>query len=157
VEAPQFHSTTQSHWSRGLGGQRFASRGCTNSRWNLVSPFSYIGDPDMIDHWRPQSPCRQLDASLGFMSTKWKASSVITHCLSGFHSTPCRSSFSSRHSDQLEPRSSCWGGALWRPCNFTPTTQSHWSSGSTVSFLSRGSVVCVLGIHKLTMEPGFSC
>ncbi len=21
---------------------------------------------------------------------------------------------------QLEPRSSCWGGALWRPCTFTP-------------------------------------
>jgi hypothetical protein len=45
---------------------------------------------------------------------------MITHCLSRFHFTPCRSSSSSQHSDRLEPRSSCWGGALWRPCNFTP-------------------------------------
>ncbi len=49
----------------------------------------------------------------------WKAA-VITHCLPRFHSTPCRSSSSSQHSDQLEPWSCCWG-ALWRPSNFTPT------------------------------------
>jgi hypothetical protein len=45
---------------------------------------------------------------------------VITHCLPQFHSTPCRSSSSSQHSDRLEPLSSCWEGALWRPCNFIP-------------------------------------
>jgi hypothetical protein len=51
-EVLQFHSTTRSHWSNGqsfaslLGGQRFASRGCTNSLWNRVSPVS-----DVSLHW----------------------------------------------------------------------------------------------------------
>jgi hypothetical protein len=40
---------------------------------------------------------------------------------------------------------------------FHSNTQSHWSSGPTVCLLSRGSAVCILGMHKLTMEPGFSC
>jgi hypothetical protein len=40
---------------------------------------------------------------------------------------------------------------------FHSTTQSHWSSGSTVCFPSRGSAVCVPGMHKLAMELGFSC
>ncbi len=31
-------------------------------------------------------------------------------------------------------------------------TQSHWSSSSTACFPSRGSAVCVPGMHKLTME-----
>jgi hypothetical protein len=55
------------------------------------------------------------------------------------------------NSDQLEPLSSCGGGggALWRPCKFTPQ-QSQWSSGSTICFPSRESAVCFLG--KLTME-----
>ncbi len=39
---------------------------------------------------------------------------------------------------------------------FYSTTQSHWCSGSTICFLSRGSAVRVPGMHKLTMEPGFS-
>ncbi len=37
---------------------------------------------------------------------------------------------------------------------FHSTAQSHWS---TVCFPSNGSVLCILGMHKLTMEPGFSC
>ncbi len=48
----------------------------------------------------------------------------------------------------------------WSPVEalqFQSTTQSHWSSGSTICFLSRGSAVRVLGMQKLTMEPGFSC
>jgi hypothetical protein len=43
---------------------------------------------------------------------------------------------------------------LWRPLQFHSTTQSHWS---TVCFPSNGSVLCILGMHKLTMEPCFSC
>jgi hypothetical protein len=61
-----------------------------------------------------------MGASLDFAVTMWKASSDHTYLLR-FHSTPCRSSSSSsQHSDRLEPWSSCWGGALWRPCTFTP-------------------------------------
>ncbi len=48
----------------------------------------------------------------------------------------------------------------WSPVEalqFHFNTQSHWSSGSTVCFPSRGSADCVPGMHKLTMEPGFSC
>jgi hypothetical protein len=40
---------------------------------------------------------------------------------------------------------------------FNTNTQSHWSSGSTVCFPGRESAVCVLGMHKVTMKPGFSC
>jgi hypothetical protein len=46
---------------------------------------------------------------------------VITHAFPQFHSFPCRSSSSSQRSDRLEPQSSCWGGSVWRPSNFTPT------------------------------------
>ncbi len=40
---------------------------------------------------------------------------------------------------------------------FHSNTHSHWSSGSTVCFPSRGSAVRIPGMPKLTMEPGFSC
>jgi hypothetical protein len=40
---------------------------------------------------------------------------------------------------------------------FHSTTQSHWSSGSTICFLSWGSAVRFQGMHKLTMERGSSC
>jgi hypothetical protein len=33
---------------------------------------------------------------------------------------------------------------FWSPCSSPITTQSHWSSGSTVCFPSVGSVVCIL-------------
>ncbi len=35
-------------------------------------------------------------------------------------------------------------------------TLSHWSSRSTVCFPFRGSAIRIPGMHKLTMEPGFS-
>ncbi len=36
---------------------------------------------------------------------------------------------------------------------FHSNTQSHWFSGSTVFFPSRGLAVCIPVMHKLTMEP----
>jgi hypothetical protein len=83
---------------------------------------------------------------------------VITHCLPRFHSTPCRSFSTLQHSEWLEPRSSCLGGGgPVEALQLHTTTQSHWSSGSTICFSSRGSALRVLGIHKFTMELGFSC
>jgi hypothetical protein len=74
VEALQFYSNSQSHWSSGSTvcfpsrGQRFVSQGCTNSQWNrflllvLSYPLSrylliHIGDPDVIDHWTHPRLC----------------------------------------------------------------------------------------------------
>ncbi len=62
VEALQFHSNTQSHWSSGLTVcflSRFASRGCTQyhngTGFLLLALSRYIGDPNVIDHWpRPR-------------------------------------------------------------------------------------------------------
>jgi hypothetical protein len=110
-----------------LGSQRFASQGCTHSHngtgFLLLAPSRYIGDPDMIDHL----PCPRLRADNGKLHQascrRCEKPAVITCCLSRFHYTPCRSSSFSQHRDRLAHWSSCWGGggALWRPCNFTPT------------------------------------
>ncbi len=125
-------------------GQQFMYWGRTHTyNWTGFSCHGmsrYIGDPTWYDHWL----CRpSVGASLGFAPTMWKADGFIalqwalhyasrrwcgkltwSHitCLPWFHSDPCRSSSSSQHSDRLEPRSCCWGGggALWRPCSFTP-------------------------------------
>ncbi len=139
-----------------LGSQWFTSRGCTNSP--DFSCQRYIGDTSVIDH-RPQPKLRTDNGKLHQASCRrCEKPAVITHCLLRFNSTPCRFSSSSQHSDRLEPRSSCWGGgALWRPCNFTPRHSENMSSGSTVCFPSGGSAVHVLGMHKLTLKPDFSC
>ncbi len=122
----------------------------------LLALSRYIGDCNMIDHW-PHPRLRADNGKLHqALCRHCEKPAVTTHCLPRFHYTSCRSSSSSLHSDQLEPWSSCWGGALWRPCNFTPT-QSHQSSGSTVCFPSRGSAIRILGMHKFRMELGFSC
>ncbi len=46
VEALQFHSITQSHWSSGstvcFPSRGFVSWGCTNSHWSRVSPVSAV-------------------------------------------------------------------------------------------------------------------
>jgi hypothetical protein len=72
----------------------------------------------------------------------WKASCDHTYH-PRFHSTPYWPSSSSQHSDRLELRSCCWGGALWRPYNFTQIHSLNYSSVLTICFQSRGSTVRV--------------
>ncbi len=161
VMALQFRSNTQSHWSSGSTdcfpsrGQRFESQGCTNSQWNWVSPVSAV-----TLHWWPRRNWRWPSPRLHASNRKLHLASrrrcekpaVITHVFLQFHYTHCMSFSSSQHSDRLEPP-----GSPAEALQFHSNTQSHWFSGSTISFLSRGSTVCVPGMHKLTMELGFSC
>jgi hypothetical protein len=147
-----------------LGGQGFASWGCTNSQWNQVSPVSVVSL-----HWWPwpdwslASPrlCADNGKLHSALCRRCEKPAVITHCLPQFHSIPSESSSSSHHSDLLEPQSSCLGGGGGgRPMEALQchsNTQSHRFIESTVCSLSRGSAVRVLGMHELTMEPGFSC
>ncbi len=87
-------------------GLRFASWRCTNSQWNgflLLALSRYIGDPNMIDFW----PCPMLRANNEKLHQashqRCEKPAVITYAFPRFHSTPCRSSSSSQHSDRLEP------------------------------------------------------
>jgi hypothetical protein len=107
------------------GGHQCASQGCTQTHngngFLLLAMARYIGDPDVIYHW-PHPRLRADNGKLHLaLRRRCEKPAVITHYLPRFHSTPCRSSSSLQHSDRLEPRSSCWRGALWRPSNFTPT------------------------------------
>ncbi len=178
VEALQFHCIhTQFHWSSGppvcfpSWETRVQSPGGYLCEIGilLLALSHYIGDPDMTNHcgivWGGVCPELSLDRCADNIDNPtW---SNTAH-LSRFH-TRCRSSFwlHNRHKQLL-------GGALWRACNLTGFTHSstgpvvhpfasrhggpsHWSSGSTIFFLSRGSAVHVPGMQKLTMEPGFSC
>ncbi len=136
-----------------LGGQRIASWGCTNPHngtgFLLLAQSRYIGEDD----WSlasPQARSQQWEASLGFMPMKWNASCD--------HTLPSPVPFHSMHALLL--LATQWtvralvkllgGGGPIQALQFHSTTQSHWSSGSTVYFPSRGSVVCVLGMHKPT-------
>ncbi len=98
----------------------------------LLVPSRYIGYPNVIDHW----PLPGLYAENGMLHQascrQSEKPSVIAHCLPLFHSTTCRSSSSSQHSDQLEPRSSWGGGDPVEALQFHSNTQSHCSSGSTL-------------------------
>jgi hypothetical protein len=141
VEALQFHSNTQSHWSsestvcfqsRGVSGLRPGDARTHNGIGFLLLALSrYIGDPDVIDHW----PCPRLCADNGMLHwalCRWcEKPAVITHAFPWFHSTPCRSSSSSQYSDWLEPRSSCWG----EPCGGPAISLQH--TVSLVQFASR--------------------
>jgi hypothetical protein len=94
----------------------------------------YIGDTDVIQLLALSTfsgcftrLCADDVKSRQFRNTSVRASlgfNVKSQCdhtsFFRFHSAPCRSSSSSQHSDWLEPWSSCWWEALWRPCNFPP-------------------------------------
>ncbi len=99
-----------------LGGQRFASWGCTISQWNRVSPVSTVSL-----HWWPQSLASRpsLGASQGFTPSMRGANLIAHH-------VPSLVPF---HSLQVLILATQWpvralvnllGGALWKLYNFTP-------------------------------------
>ncbi len=131
-----------------LGDQQFASWGCTNLQWNpflLLALSCYIGDPDMIRSpaLLPFSGCftrLHADNMKSWLDRTSHASPVQFHypLLAGPPS-PRKTQWSVRAPIKL-----LWGGgALWRPCNFTPTYSLTQPSGSTVCLLSTGSAVHV--------------
>jgi hypothetical protein len=78
-----------------IWGQQFTSRGCTHShngtRFLLLALTSYIGDPDMIDHW-PHPRRRADNGKIHWaLHQRCEKPAVITHTFPWFHFTPCRS------------------------------------------------------------------
>ncbi len=136
----------------------------------LSSMSRYIGDPDVIDHG-PRPRLRANNGKLHQASCRrCEKSAVITHCLPWFHSTPCRSFSSSQHSDQLEPQSTCWGGALWRPRNFkslhrlTGLVGQPFAShigvsgsrpGNVQTYSGTGFLLLVLSRYSMMVSAGF--
>ncbi len=139
---------TQSHWSSG-STVCFRSRGSVVhvrgmhplSLWNQVSPVS-----DVSLHWWPRCD-RWSPAMIGPLT-------LATGC---FSNSSCPSSILTaghrllRHTPRIpygpEP---LLGGSPMELLHSDTTTQSRWSSGSTVRFLSRGSAVRVPGMHPLS-------
>jgi hypothetical protein len=103
----------------------------------------------MIDDWPRPRLCTEKGKFHYASRRRCEQPAVITHCLPWFHSTPCRSS-SSQHSDQLEPRSSCWGGAMWRPCYFGPLRSLNGPVGQQFASRLGGQQVHVPGMHPLS-------
>jgi hypothetical protein len=67
-----------------------------------------------------------------------------------FHSTPYRSSSSSQHSDRLNPPVNLLGGgggALWRPCSFTPIHSLTGPMGQLFAPHQGGAAVRIPGTH----------
>jgi hypothetical protein len=164
------HSNTQSHWSSG-STVCFPSRGsavCVPgmhplSQWNrflLLVLSCYTGDPDVITGLVLGS-APTMGSFTRLRARQCEKPPVTIHAYLQFHSTPCRSSSSSQHSDQLEPRSSCLGGSPVETLQFHSSTQSHWSSGSTIAscpgsqrFASRGCTCSHngIGFHLLALS-----
>ncbi len=57
-------------------------------------------------------------------------------------------------SDQLDARSSCLEGALWRPCNFIPIHSLTGPMGQPFASRLGGHGSCTRDAPSLTMEPG---
>ncbi len=125
-----------------LGGQWFNSWGCTHShdgtRFFLLALSCYIGDPDVIDHWLALGSAPTMGSFTRLCADDVKSQLWSHIAPSVLYSTPCRSSFSLQHSYWLEPRWSCWGGALWRPWNFIPLYSFTGPVGQLFAFWLQG-------------------
>jgi hypothetical protein len=123
------------------------------TRFLLLALSRYIGDPNVIRSLAlpPFSGCFTRICANIVKSRLDHTSHAFPGSIPFFVGPP-----PSQHSDWLEPWSSCWGEPCGGPAILLQYTVSlvKWS---TVCFPSRGSAVCVLGMHKLTMESGFSC
>ncbi len=131
VELIHSHTTTQSHWSSG---------------WTVLLPTSYVSV--VLLHWwpwhDPWSPASigSLTLATGCFSHPSCPSSILTAGLRlMWHAT--------RIPQGPEPLPGGRGGwgSLVELLHSHTTTQSHWSSGSTVCFPPRGAVLHVPGMH----------
>jgi hypothetical protein len=153
LEALQLYLITQSHWSSGPaicfppGGAVVCVPGMHSHFWNWDSPVS-----DVLLHWWPQrdpwSP-----ATIGPLCSRF---SPWPQPPAGLTSLLVPVPFSLQATDYGDiPLESCRaythyegrGGALWSPCISHTTTQSHWSSGSTICFPLGWAAIRILGMH----------
>jgi hypothetical protein len=110
----------------------------------------YVGDPKVIDHW-PHPRFRANNGKLHRHRANNVKSQLWSHI--AFHgSIPLFHVLLLLATQWLvRARSSCWGGAVWRPCNFTPTHSLTGPVGEQFASCL-GVSVSRPGMHKLTME-----
>ncbi len=148
MEGLQPHSNTQSQCSSG-STVCFPPRGAAvyvpgmhpHLQWNwvlLLAMSRYIGDPNM-------TPDHRYDRSSLLASFDDHSYRLPKQCLPWFHSAPCKSSYSSQHSDWSNPPVKLLGGIPVEALQLHSNTQSHWSSGSTVCFPPMGQRFMAFG------------